>query len=115
MPVRLDHSLLVDDLPAHPSRRIQPGLGPYPVDRHECETALPANKPFASMISASCDLACKDNPYHHPPQSRRVAHLPIGSQVLDNLLEGGLEGAAITLLFGEAGSGKTHICLQRGR
>jgi DNA repair protein RadB len=55
------------------------------------------------------------NPYHHPPQSRRVAHLPIGSQVLDELLEGGLEGGAITLLFGEAGSGKTNICLQVAR
>jgi len=31
---------------------------------------------------------------------------------LDDLLEGGLEGGAITLLFGEAGSGKTNICLQ---
>jgi len=44
-----------------------------------------------------------------------VAHLPIGSQVLDELLEGGLEGGAITLLFGEAGSGKTNICLQVAR
>jgi DNA repair protein RadB len=44
-----------------------------------------------------------------------MAHLPIGSQVLDNLLEGGLEGGAITLLFGEAGSGKTNICLQVAR
>jgi DNA repair protein RadB len=31
---------------------------------------------------------------------------------LDDLLEGGLEGGAITLFFGEAGSGKTNICLQ---
>jgi len=31
---------------------------------------------------------------------------------LDDLLEGGFEGGAITLLFGEAGSGKTNICLQ---
>lgn len=31
---------------------------------------------------------------------------------MDDLLEGGLEGGAITLLFGEAGSGKTNICLQ---
>jgi len=44
-----------------------------------------------------------------------VADLPIGSQPLDDLLEGGLEGAAITLLFGEAGSGKTNICLQVAR
>jgi DNA repair protein RadB len=31
---------------------------------------------------------------------------------LDSLLEGGLEGGAITLFYGEAGSGKTNICLQ---
>lgn len=50
--------------------------------------------------------------YHIPPQSRRVTHLSTGSEALDNLLEGGFEGGAITLLFGEAGSGKTNICLQ---
>jgi len=44
-----------------------------------------------------------------------VAHLTIGSKPLDDLLEGGLEGGAITLLFGEAGSGKTNICLQVAR
>lgn len=31
---------------------------------------------------------------------------------MDDLLEGGLEGGAITLMFGEAGTGKTNICLQ---
>ncbi len=41
-----------------------------------------------------------------------MAHLTTGSKNLDDLLEGGLEGGAITLLFGEAGSGKTNICLQ---
>ena len=41
-----------------------------------------------------------------------MAHLPIGSTALDSLLEGGLEGGAITLFYGEAGSGKTNICLQ---
>ncbi|MGQ9587427.1 MAG: DNA repair and recombination protein RadB [Thermoplasmata archaeon] len=44
-----------------------------------------------------------------------MAHLPIGSTALDDLLEGGLEGGAITLFFGEAGSGKTNICLQVAR
>jgi len=41
--------------------------------------------------------------------------LAIGSTALDDLLEGGLEGGAITLLFGEAGTGKTNICLQVSR
>jgi len=39
----------------------------------------------------------------------------IGSAGLDGLLEGGLEGGAITLLFGEAGTGKTNVCLQVAR
>ncbi|HJX04884.1 MAG TPA: DNA repair and recombination protein RadB [Thermoplasmata archaeon] len=41
-----------------------------------------------------------------------MAHLSTGSKALDDLLEGGLEGGALTLFFGEAGSGKTNICLQ---
>ncbi len=41
-----------------------------------------------------------------------MVHLPTGSPALDELLGGGLEGGSITLLFGEAGSGKTNICLQ---
>lgn len=44
-----------------------------------------------------------------------MVHLQIGSTALDSLLEGGLEGGAITLFFGEAGSGKTNICLQLAR
>lgn len=41
--------------------------------------------------------------------------MPIGSAALDDLLDGGLEGGTITLLFGEAGTGKTNICLQIAR
>lgn len=41
-----------------------------------------------------------------------MAHLTTGSKSLDDLLEGGLESGAITLLYGEAGSGKTNVCLQ---
>ncbi|MGD9963539.1 MAG: ATPase domain-containing protein, partial [Thermoplasmata archaeon] len=44
-----------------------------------------------------------------------MSHVAIGSAGLDGLLEGGLEGGAITLLFGEAGTGKTNICLQVAR
>jgi DNA repair protein RadB len=44
-----------------------------------------------------------------------VSHLATGSPSLDELLEGGIEGGAITLLFGEAGTGKTNICLQVAR
>ena len=44
-----------------------------------------------------------------------MSHVAIGSAGLDELLEGGLEGGSITLLFGEAGTGKTNICLQVAR
>jgi DNA repair protein RadB len=44
-----------------------------------------------------------------------VSYVAIGSAGLDGLLEGGLEGGAITLMFGEAGTGKTNVCLQVAR
>ncbi|MFQ5553336.1 MAG: ATPase domain-containing protein, partial [Thermoplasmata archaeon] len=34
---------------------------------------------------------------------------------LDALMDGGVESGCITLLFGEAGSGKTNLCLQLAR
>ncbi len=34
---------------------------------------------------------------------------------LDDILDGGIETGCITLLFGEAGSGKTNLCLQLAR
>ena len=72
------------------------------------------------MVSGSCQIPndkrpCTSNPYHQRPQSWRVSHLATGSEGLDELLEGGFEGGSITLLFGEAGSGKTNICLQIAR
>lgn len=36
----------------------------------------------------------------------------IDCKSLDDLLEGGVESGCLTLLYGEAGSGKTNICLQ---
>ncbi|HET6398504.1 MAG TPA: DNA repair and recombination protein RadB [Candidatus Thermoplasmatota archaeon] len=41
--------------------------------------------------------------------------LPTGSRALDFLLDGGLERDAITLVFGEGGSGKTNLALQCAR
>jgi DNA repair protein RadB len=41
--------------------------------------------------------------------------LPVGCEPLDDLLGGGVEGGAITLLYGEAGTGKTNFCLQLAR
>lgn len=45
----------------------------------------------------------------------RMARLPIACQPLDELLHGGVESGALTELFGEAGSGKTNVCLQLTR
>lgn len=38
--------------------------------------------------------------------------LLVGCPPLDDLLGGGVEAGAITLLYGEAGTGKTNFCLQ---
>ncbi len=41
--------------------------------------------------------------------------IPLQCKSLDGLLEGGIESGCITLLYGEAGSGKTNLCLQLAR
>ncbi|WP_406662620.1 DNA repair and recombination protein RadB [Methanolobus sp. ZRKC3] len=38
--------------------------------------------------------------------------LPSGCQPLDEMLGGGFEAGVVTQIFGEAGSGKTNLCLQ---
>ena len=40
------------------------------------------------------------------------SQLPSGCQPLDELLGGGFETGVVTQIFGEAGSGKTNICIQ---
>jgi DNA repair protein RadB len=44
-----------------------------------------------------------------------MQHLATGCAPLDGLLDGGLESDAITLVFGEGGSGKTNLALQCAR
>jgi len=44
-----------------------------------------------------------------------MERLPTGCKSLDNLLGGGIEGGIITEFYGEAGSGKTNLCLQISR
>ncbi len=41
-----------------------------------------------------------------------MERIPVGCSNFDNLLGGGIEAGSVTLLYGEAGSGKTNICLQ---
>lgn len=41
-----------------------------------------------------------------------VKRIPVGCSSFDNLIGGGIEAGSVTLLYGEAGSGKTNICLQ---
>lgn len=41
--------------------------------------------------------------------------LPLGTASLDDLLDGGVESAALTEFYGEAGAGKTNWCLQLAR
>jgi DNA repair protein RadB len=44
-----------------------------------------------------------------------MKHLEIKCKSLDILLNGGIENSIITKIFGEAGSGKTNLCLQASR
>lgn len=41
-----------------------------------------------------------------------ITQLPSGCQPLDELLGGGFETGIVTQIFGEAGSGKTNVCIQ---
>ena len=41
--------------------------------------------------------------------------IPLRSRAIDDLLSGGFESGIITEIFGEAGTGKTNICLQLGK
>ena len=41
--------------------------------------------------------------------------IPTGCRSFDNLLGGGFEKGSITLLYGEAGAGKSNVCLQTAR
>ena len=44
-----------------------------------------------------------------------MKHLSLKCEPLDHLLNGGIEYKIITKIFGEAGSGKTNLCLQASR
>jgi len=44
-----------------------------------------------------------------------MSRLSLGCPSVDSLLGGGIESSAITLLYGEGGSGKTNLCLQATR
>jgi DNA repair protein RadB len=44
-----------------------------------------------------------------------VQHLPLNCSALDALLGGGIESGCITLIYGEAGTGKTNLCLIMAR
>ena len=41
--------------------------------------------------------------------------VPLDCKGIDELLGGGFEAGAITEIYGEAGSGKTNLCLQLAR
>jgi len=44
-----------------------------------------------------------------------VERVPLGCSQFDGLLGGGIEKGSVTLIYGEAGAGKTNICLQLAR
>lgn len=48
-------------------------------------------------------------------EGSRMGRLPTACPPIDELLHGGVETGAITEFFGEAGAGKTNLCLQLAR
>ncbi len=49
------------------------------------------------------------------PFPRSGMRVPLGCAALDDLLGGGVESGALTEFFGEAGAGKSNVCLQLAR
>lgn len=47
-----------------------------------------------------------------PPLNFQRVRLSFGDPIIDNCLDGGILPRAITEIAGEAGSGKTQLCLQ---
>ncbi len=41
-----------------------------------------------------------------------MERIPLGCSNFDSLLGGGIEKGSVTLIYGEAGAGKTNVCLQ---
>ncbi len=41
--------------------------------------------------------------------------IPLGCSQVDRLLGGGIEKGSVTLIYGEAGAGKTNVCMQLAR
>ena len=41
--------------------------------------------------------------------------IPLGCSQFDRLLGGGIEKGSVTLIYGEAGAGKTNVCMQLAR
>lgn len=44
-----------------------------------------------------------------------MERIPLGCSNFDSLLGGGIEKGSVTLIYGEAGAGKTNVCLQLAR
>lgn len=44
-----------------------------------------------------------------------MKRIPIGCNLLDSMLGGGIEAGSVTLFYGEAGCGKSNICMQLAR
>ena len=53
--------------------------------------------------------------YQSPLRFTVVNRVPTGCRSFDDLLGGGIERGSITLLYGEAGAGKSNVCLQAAR
>src|SRR5947199_9256051 len=101
--------------PAKSARSIRSPRKRGPSARHR-RTGLYARSSCGPKTARSCPSFRRRlrrlNGSGHFVQSMKVA---MGCRALDDLPGGGVEEGCITLLHGEAGSGKTNFCLQLAR
>jgi DNA repair protein RadB len=78
--------------------------------------------PFVSIASGDATLAALLCELDLPPGSfisdepvTAAMRIPTGATALDAMLGGGIESTALTLFYGEGGSGKTNVCIQVAR
>lgn len=61
------------------------------------------------------ELGCVPDSFKSEEPVTAVMRIPTGANALDAMLGGGIESTALTLFYGEGGSGKTNVCIQVAR
>lgn len=119
------HGTPVDlEAPLEPLPKVETPGSPDRADTSRDGDDADATAGAADVVEESTEMAPEadaprvqdEAPAQEAPESPQAAtHLSTGCAALDALLDGGLERDAITLVFGEGGSGKTNLALQCAR